>query len=60
MMEKLKNIYGAHPIPWTLGLLALFIGVAALIFYYPAFSLEAMDVPAHVNTSATKGDRNGT
>ena len=23
MMEKIKNIYGAHPIPWTLGLLAL-------------------------------------
>ena len=27
MMEKIKNIYGAHPIPWTLGLLALFIGI---------------------------------
>ena len=55
MMEKLKNIYGAHPIPWTLGLLALFIGVAALIFYYPAFSLEAADIPVHENTSAVKG-----
>ena len=32
MMEKIKNIYGAHPIPWTLGILALVIGIAALIF----------------------------
>ena len=56
MMEKIKNIYGAHPIAWTLGLLALVIAAAALIFYYPAFSLEAIDVPAHVNTSAVKGE----
>lgn len=56
MMEKIKNIYGAHPIPWTLGLLALVIAIGALIFYYPAFSLEAADVPAHVNTSAAKGE----
>ncbi len=56
MMEKIKNIYGAHPIPWTLGLLALVIGVAALIFYLPAFSLEAAEIPVHENTSAFKGD----
>ncbi len=56
MMEKIKNIYGAHPIPWTLGLLVLIIGVAALIFYYPAFSLEATEIPAHVNTAAAKGE----
>ena len=47
MMEKIKNIYGAHPIPWTLGILALVIAVAALIFYYPAFSLEAAEILPH-------------
>ncbi len=56
MMEKIKNIYGAHPIPWTLGLLAFVIAAAALIFYYPAFSLEAAEIPAHVNTAAVKGE----
>lgn len=56
MMEKIKNIYGAHPIPWTLGILALVIAVGALIFYYPAFSLEAADVPAAASTSAVKGE----
>ena len=56
MMEKIKNIYGAHPIPWTLGLLALVIAAIALIFYYPAFSLEAADVPVHACEPALKGD----
>lgn len=56
MMEKIKNIYGAHPIPWTLGILALVIAVGALIFYYPAFSLEAADVPAAASTSAVNGE----
>jgi hypothetical protein len=55
MMEKIKNIYGAHPIPWTLGLLALVIAAAALIFYYPAFSLEAAGVPVHACEPAVKG-----
>ncbi len=55
MKEKIKNIYGAHPIPWTLGILALVIAVGALIFYYPAFSLEAADVPPAASTSAAKG-----
>ena len=31
MMEKIKNIYGAHPIPWTLGILAFVIAAFALI-----------------------------
>lgn len=56
MMEKLKNIYGAHPIPWTLGILALVIALGALIFYYPAFSLEAADIPAATSTSTAKGE----
>ncbi len=55
MMEKLKNIYGAHPIPWTLGILAFVIAVGALIFYFPAFSLEAADVPQHESHVAARG-----
>ena len=56
MMEKIKNIYGAHPIPWTLGILALVIGIAALIFYFPAFSLEAADIPAHTCDPLADGE----
>ena len=56
MMEKIKNIYGAHPIPWTLGLLAFVIALAALIFYYPAFSLEAAQVPQHACEDTVKGE----
>ena len=56
MMEKIKNIYGAHPIPWTLGLLALVIALGALIFYYPAFSLEAAAVPVHACEPVVKGE----
>ena len=56
MMEKIKNIYGAHPIPWTLGILAFVIAAAALIFYYPAFSLEAAQVPQTTTEATAKGD----
>jgi len=56
MMEKIKNIYGAHPIPWTLGILALVIAVGALIFYYPAFSLEAVEILPAASTSAVNGE----
>ena len=56
MMEKIKNIYGAHPIPWTLGILAFVIAAAALIFYYPAFSLEAAEVPQTTTEATAKGD----
>ena len=56
MMEKIKNIYGAHPIPWTLGLLALVVGLAALVFYFPAFDLEAADIPTHACEPAAKGE----
>ena len=44
MMEKLKNIYGAHPIPWTLGIIALVIAIGALIFnksMMETYNLEA-------------------
>ena len=56
MMEKIKNIYGAHPMPWTLGLLALVIGLAALVFYFPVFDLEAADIPTHACEPAAKGE----
>ena len=56
MMEKIKNIYGAHPIPWTLGILAFVIAVAALIFYYPAFDLQPADVPTHEAHPTVKGE----
>ncbi len=56
MMEKIKNIYGAHPISWTLGLLALVIAVGALIFYAPAFRLQAADIPQHEAHSTVKGE----
>ena len=56
MMEKIKNIYGAHPIPWTLGILAFVIAVAALIFYYPAFGLEAAPMPVLTGEAAVKGE----
>lgn len=56
MMEKIKNIYGAHPIPWTLGILALVIAIGALIFYYPAFGLQAAEVPQHEAHATAKGE----
>ncbi|MBR6668529.1 MAG: hypothetical protein IKL25_09245 [Clostridia bacterium] len=56
MMEKIKNIYGAHPITWTLCILAFVIAVGALIFYFPAFSLEAADVPVHACDPTEKGE----
>ena len=56
MMEKIKNIFGAHPIPWTLGILAFVIAVAALIFYYPAFGLEAAPMPVLTGEATAKGE----
>ena len=56
MMEKMKNIYGAHPISWTLGILALVIAIGALIFYYPAFGLQAAEVPQHEAHTTAKGE----
>ena len=56
MMEKIKNIYGAHPISWTLGILAFVIAVTALIFYYPSFSLEAAPVPQLTGEATAKGE----
>ena len=55
MMEKIKNIYGAHPIPWTLGILAFVIAAFALIFYFPAFDLEAAPIPTLTSQATAKG-----
>ena len=56
MMEKIKNIYGAHPIAWSLGLLVLVIGLSALIYFAPAFSLEAAELPQAACVTAEKGE----
>lgn len=45
MKTKLKAIYGAHPILWTIILLALVIGIGALVYFFPAFGLEAAEIP---------------
>ena len=55
MMEKIKNIYGAHPIPWTLGILFFVIAVTALIFYSPSFGLEAAPIPVLTGEATAKG-----
>lgn len=56
MKEKLKTIYGAHPISWTLGILAFVAIVSALIYYAPAFSLTAADVPQPESVSTVIGE----
>ncbi len=56
MKEKIKNIYGAHPISWTLGILAFVAIVCALIYYAPAFSLKAAYVPHPESISTAVGE----
>ena len=56
MMEKIKNIYGAHPILWTLLLLVIVIGAAGLGYYAPAFDLKAAAVPQHECQPTAKGE----
>lgn len=56
MKEKIKNIYGAHPISWTLGILAFIAIVSALIYYAPAFSLKATDIPSPVSQTTAVGE----
>ncbi len=46
MMEKIKDFYGSHPIRWTLLTLVIVIAAALLIWYIPAFSLQAEEIPA--------------
>lgn len=56
MKEKIKNIYGAHPISWTLGILAFIAIVSALIYYAPAFALKAAEVPHPESKSTAVGE----
>lgn len=56
MKEKIKNIYGAHPISWTLGILAFVAIVSALIYFAPAFALKAAEVPHPESKSTAVGE----
>lgn len=56
MKEKLKTIYGAHPISWTLGILAVIAIVSALIYFYPAFALKAADIPSPATQTRAVGE----
>ena len=55
-MEKLKNFYGAHPIRWTLLLLAIVITAAALGYYAPSFKLQAVEVSSPDVPVTQKGE----
>ena len=57
MLEKIKNFYGSHPIRWTLLTLVVIIGIGLLIWYAPAFSLKATDVPVEQSAPATLGEQ---
>ena len=41
MLEKIKNFYGSHPIRWTLLTLVIVVAVCLLVYFAPAFSMEA-------------------
>ena len=56
MFEKLKNFYGAHPIRWTILLLVIVIGAAALGYWAPSFQLQAAQVPSPEIPVTQKGD----
>ena len=57
MMEKIKNFYGSHPIRWTLLTLVIIVAAALLIWYAPAFSLQAEALPVHEVTETVKGEK---
>lgn len=56
MFEKLKNFYGAHPIRWTILLLAIVIGSAALGYWAPSFQMQAAPVPSPEIPVTEKGE----
>lgn len=56
MMEKIKNFYGSHPIRWTLLTLAVVIAIALLIWYAPAFSMKAAEIPVQDIPATEKGE----
>ena len=56
MLEKIKNFYGSHPIRWTLLTLALIAGIAALLYFAPAFSLTAGEPPMEAPAKSEVGE----
>ena len=56
MMEKIKNLYGSHPIGWTLLTLVVVIGLGLLLFYMPAFSMQAADIPVQETAASVTGE----
>jgi len=56
MMEKIKNFYGSHPIRWTLLTLVLVAAIVLLVWYAPAFSMQAAEIPTDEPAATAKGD----
>ena len=56
MMEKIKNIFSSHPIAWTLLTLVVVIGLGLLVWYIPAFSLQAADIPVQESIASEHGE----
>lgn len=44
-MEKFKKVFSSHPILWTLLFLVIVAAIGLLIWFAPAFSLKASDIP---------------
>lgn len=57
MMEKIKNIYGSHPIGWTLLTLVIVIGIGLLVWYMPAFSMQAADITVQLSPASQVGEQ---
>lgn len=55
-MTKIKNIFGAHPIAWSIALIVLAVVIIAGAYYAPVLGLKAADIPTYTNTSAAVGE----
>ena len=56
MMEKIKNFFGSHPILWTLLALLIVVAAGLLIWYAPAFSMQADECPVKLPAKAEIGE----
>lgn len=56
MMEKIKNFFGSHPILWTLLALLIVVAAGLLIWYAPAFSMQADECPLELPAKAEIGE----
>lgn len=55
-MKKIKEIYGAHPILWTL-LLLVILAIACYVGYYaPSFRLSAAEIPTQTAKTSAIGE----